>query len=42
MNQAAILFALAAKIVRMSPELNAAIIVRDTAKQLACPERRTL
>jgi phage terminase large subunit-like protein len=41
-DQAAILFALAAKIVRMSPELRDAIIVRDTAKQLACSERGTL
>lgn len=41
-DQAAILFALAAKIVRMSPELRDAIIVRDTAKQLACTERGTL
>jgi phage terminase large subunit-like protein len=41
-DQAAILFGLAAKIVRMSPELRDAIIVRDTAKQLACSERGTL
>ena len=41
-DQAAILFSLAAKVVRMSPELRDAIIVRDTAKQLACPERGTL
>lgn len=41
-EQAAILFGLAAKIVRMSPELNAVVIVRDTAKQLACPELGTL
>ena len=37
-DQAAILFALAAKIVRMSPELSECVIVRDTAKQLACPD----
>jgi len=41
-DQAAILFALAAKVVRMSPELNAFVVVRDTAKQLACPELGTL
>lgn len=41
-DQASILFALAAKIVRMSPELRDAVIVRDTAKQLACHERGTL
>lgn len=37
-EQAAILFALAAKIVRMSPDLSAYVTVRDTAKQLACQE----
>ena len=41
-DQAAILFSLAAKIVRMSPDLNAVVVVRDTAKQLACPELGTL
>jgi phage terminase large subunit-like protein len=41
-DQAAILFALAAKVVRMSPDLNSVVIVRDTAKQLACPELGTL
>lgn len=41
-EQAAILFNLAAKCVRMSPELNAVIVVRDTAKQLFCPELGTL
>jgi phage terminase large subunit-like protein len=41
-DQAAILFALAAKIVRMSPTLSEAVTVRDTAKQLACQERGTL
>lgn len=41
-DQAAILFGLAAKIVRMSPELSEAVVVRDTAKQLACPELGTL
>jgi len=41
-DQAAILFALAAKVVRMSPELAAVVVVRDTAKQLACTELGTL
>lgn len=41
-DQAAILFALAAKIVRMSPTLNQYVVVRDTAKQLFCNERGTL
>lgn len=40
-DQAAILFALAAKMVRMSP-LREYVVVRDTAKQLACPELGTL
>ncbi len=41
-EQAAILFALAAKIVRMSPELRDYVGVRDTAKQLFVPELGTL
>lgn len=41
-EQAAILFALAAKMVRMSPDLNQVIIVRDTAKQLFCSDLGTL
>jgi phage terminase large subunit-like protein len=41
-EQAAILFKLAAKIVRMSPDLSSVIIVRDTIKELACPELGTL
>ena len=41
-DQAAILFALAAKIVRMSPSLNEYVGVRDNAKQLYCNERGTL
>jgi phage terminase large subunit-like protein len=41
-EQAAVLFALASKTVRMSPELNSVVIVRDTAKQLACPELGSL
>jgi phage terminase large subunit-like protein len=41
-DQAAILFALAAKVVRMSPDLSEYVIVRDTAKQLFCAELGTL
>lgn len=41
-DQAAILFALAAKVVRMSPDLSAYVTIRDTAKQLACQELGTL
>lgn len=41
-DQASILFALAAKMVRMSPDLSQYVVVRDTAKQLACPELGTL
>lgn len=41
-DQAAILFTLAAKVVRMSPDLNGVVTIRDTAKQLACQELGTL
>jgi len=41
-EQAAILFALAAKVVRMSPDLSSVVVVRDTAKQLYCDELGTL
>ena len=41
-EQASILFALAAKIVRMSPDLTEFVHIRDTAKQLFCPEIGTL
>lgn len=41
-DQAAILFSLAAKMVRMSPDLSQYVVVRDTAKQLFCPELGTL
>jgi phage terminase large subunit-like protein len=41
-EQAGILFALAAKIVRMSPDLTEYVHIRDTAKQLFCPELGTL
>lgn len=41
-EQAAVLFNLAAKIVRMSPDLNAVLVIRDTAKQIFCPDLGTL
>lgn len=41
-DQASILFALAAKVVRMSPDLSAVVTIRDTAKQLFCPDLGTI
>lgn len=41
-DQASILFALAAKVVRMSPDLAAVVTIRDTAKQLFCPDLGTI
>lgn len=41
-DQASILFALAAKMVRMNPDLLQYVAVRDTAKQLFCAELGTL
>lgn len=41
-DQAAILFALAAKMIRMSPDLSAVVTIRDSGKQLFCPELGTL
>jgi phage terminase large subunit-like protein len=41
-EQAAIIFDLASKIVRMSPSLRDFVTIRDTAKQLLCPELGTL
>lgn len=41
-DQAALLFNLAAKVVRLSPQLNGFVVIRDTAKQLFCPELGTL
>lgn len=41
-DQAAILFALAAKTVRLSPDLSQYVTIRDTAKQLFCPDLGTL
>lgn len=41
-DQASILFGLAAKMVRMSVDLNSVVTIRDTAKQLFCRELGTL
>lgn len=40
-DQAAIVFALAAKVIRLSPELAAHVTVRDTVKELYCAELGT-
>lgn len=41
-EQASVLFALAAKMVRMNPELVSVVVVRDTTKQLFCPDLGSL
>jgi phage terminase large subunit-like protein len=41
-EQAAVLYALAAKMARLNPELNDVILPRDTLKQLLCPELGTV
>ena len=41
-DQAAILFSLAAKVVRMSPDLGQVVSVKDTAKQLVCSDLGTV
>jgi phage terminase large subunit-like protein len=41
-EQAAVLFKLAAKVVRMSPKLRAVVTIRDTIKEMLCPELGTL
>jgi phage terminase large subunit-like protein len=41
-DQAALIFSLAAKIVRMSPKLMNRIVIRDTAKQLVSTQKGTL
>lgn len=41
-EQAAVIFNLAAKIVRIAADLRGCVIVKDTAKQLVCPERGTV
>ena len=40
-DQAAVLFALAARMVRMSPDLSTYLVIRDTAKEIVCPELGT-
>lgn len=40
-DQAALVFDLAAKIIRMSPDLSEYVIIRDTVKELYCPELGT-
>ena len=42
LEQASVLFALAAKMVRLSPSLSGFLVIRDTLKQLFCPELGTL
>lgn len=41
-DQAAVLFNLAAKVVRFSPNLSAYVQIRESAKSLACPELGTV
>lgn len=41
-EQASVIFGLAAKIVRIAADLRGCILIRDTARQLFCPERGTL
>ena len=40
-DQAAVVFYLAGKVVRMSPELHSVVLIRDSAKELLCPELGT-
>ena len=40
-DQAAVLFHLAAKIIRLSPKLRDFVVIRDAAKELRCPELGT-
>lgn len=40
-DQAALLFNLAVKMIRLNPVLNAIVVIRETAKQLLCPDRGT-
>lgn len=41
-DQASVLFKLAAKMVRMSPVLSEVLVIRDTAKEIYCPELGSL
>jgi phage terminase large subunit-like protein len=40
-DQAAIVFSLACKMVRLNPDLRNAVVIQETAKQLTCPELGT-
>jgi phage terminase large subunit-like protein len=40
-DQAGLLFRLAAKIIQQSPALHAVLVIRETAKELACPQLGT-
>ena len=40
-DQAAIIFSLASKMIRLNPELSRAVTIHETAKSLACPELGT-
>jgi len=41
-DQAALLFALMAKMIRMNPEMDGALLIRDSVKQILCPEIGTV
>lgn len=41
-DQASVLFSLAAKMVRLSPVLSSVLVIRDTAKEIYCPELGSL
>lgn len=41
-DQAGIIFALAAKMIRMSPDISAYVMIRDHAKEFFCPELGTI
>jgi phage terminase large subunit-like protein len=40
-DQASLVFGLACKMVRMNPDLAGAVVIRETAKQIACPKLGT-
>lgn len=41
-DQAGVLFGLASKVVRYSPDLSASVVIKDTVKELHCPELGTM
>src|SRR5690606_23892186 len=41
-DQAGILFGYASKVIRLSPDLSEYVVIRESAKQRACPELGTL